>query len=90
MEDENAQAAFRWLYDLMVVDKILPAPGELNAGSDQLEGKITMNWYGSLFFVCVILIGTFRTNPLPKHRKFFSPHVRMVASRVNFVAEPGT
>lgn len=48
MEDENAQAAFRWAYDLMVVDNVLPAPGELNAGSAQLEGKITMNWCGSL------------------------------------------
>ena len=49
MDDENAQAALRWLYDLAVTDGVLPAPGDgLNAAAAQLEGKVTMNWGGSL------------------------------------------
>ncbi|NJN83891.1 MAG: extracellular solute-binding protein [Caldilineaceae bacterium] len=49
LENENSQAAYRWLYDLAVVDKVLPSlSGDLNAASAQLEGKVTMNWGGSL------------------------------------------
>ncbi|HRW03656.1 MAG TPA: substrate-binding domain-containing protein [Caldilineaceae bacterium] len=49
LEDENAQAALRWLYDLSVTDGVLPAPGDnLNANAAQLEGKVTMVWGGSL------------------------------------------
>jgi ABC-type glycerol-3-phosphate transport system substrate-binding protein len=50
LDDENAQTAVRWLYDLGVVDKVLPAPGSLQGGlpAAQLEGKISMNWSGSL------------------------------------------
>lgn len=48
-DDSNAQAALRWLYDLTVVDKVVPAPGDVqNTAAAQLEGKITMNWGGSL------------------------------------------
>ena len=48
-DDENAQAALRWLYGLAVEDKVIPGPGDVqNLGSAQLEGKITMNWGGSL------------------------------------------
>ena len=50
LDDENAQAGVRWLYDLAVVDKVLPAPGSIQGGlpAAQLEGKISMNWSGSL------------------------------------------
>lgn len=49
LDDENAQAAMQWLYDLAVTDAVLPAPGDdLNAGAAQLEGRVTMNWGGSL------------------------------------------
>lgn len=50
LDDENAQAALRWLYDLAVPDGgVLNSPGDVvNAGAAQLEGKITMNWGGSL------------------------------------------
>ena len=49
LEDENAQAAFRWLYDLAVTDKVLPAPGSVeNLAIANKEGLISMNWSGSL------------------------------------------
>ena len=49
LDDENAKAALKWLYDLAVTDAVLPAPGDgLNANAAQLEGKITLNWGGSL------------------------------------------
>lgn len=49
LDDENAQAAVRWLYDLGVTDNVMPAPGSgLDLVAAQLEGKITMNWAGSL------------------------------------------
>jgi ABC-type glycerol-3-phosphate transport system substrate-binding protein len=49
LDDENAAAAFKWLYDLAVVDKVLPAPGSVeNLATANQEGKITMNWSGSL------------------------------------------
>ncbi len=49
LEDENAQAALRWLYDLAVNDKVLPAPGSVeDLPAAQLEGRISMNWAGSL------------------------------------------
>jgi ABC-type glycerol-3-phosphate transport system substrate-binding protein len=49
MEDENAQASFRWLYDLSVTDKVMPAPGSVeNLATANKEGLITMNWSGSL------------------------------------------
>lgn len=48
-DDENAQAALRWLYDLAVVDNVMPAPGDgLNQNAAQLEGRISMVWGGSL------------------------------------------
>jgi ABC-type glycerol-3-phosphate transport system substrate-binding protein len=49
LDDPNAQAAFRWLYDLAVTDKVLPAPGSVeNLATANKEGLITMNWSGSL------------------------------------------
>lgn len=49
LDDENAQAALQWLYDLAVTDGVLPAPGDgLDANAAQLEGRVTMNWGGSL------------------------------------------
>jgi len=49
LEDENAQAAMRWIYDLSVTDGVLPAADySATAASAQLEGKVTMNWLGSL------------------------------------------
>jgi ABC-type glycerol-3-phosphate transport system substrate-binding protein len=49
LDDENAQEALRWLYTLAVEENILPAPGgELDANAALLEGRITMNWAGSL------------------------------------------
>ncbi len=49
LDDENAQAALKWLYELAVTDAVLPAPGDgLVADAAQLEGKVTMNWAGSL------------------------------------------
>jgi ABC-type glycerol-3-phosphate transport system substrate-binding protein len=49
LDDPNAQAAFRWLYDLAVTDKVLPAPGAVeNLATANKEGLITMNWSGSL------------------------------------------
>jgi ABC-type glycerol-3-phosphate transport system substrate-binding protein len=46
LDSPEAQEALRWTYQLAVEDKILPAPGDFP--SAQLEGKITMNWGGSL------------------------------------------
>ena len=49
LEDQNAQAALRWIYDLAVTDKVLPSTTDLeNKDSAMLEGKLTMNWGGSL------------------------------------------
>jgi ABC-type glycerol-3-phosphate transport system substrate-binding protein len=50
LEDENAQTAVRWAYDLAVVDQVLPISGDLEGGfaSAQLEGMVTMVWAGSL------------------------------------------
>ena len=49
-EDENARKAIRWVYDLAVVDKVLPISGDIQGGfmSAQLEGMVTMQWAGSL------------------------------------------
>ena len=49
LDEEGAQEGLRWLYNLAVEDQVLPAPGgELDAAAAQLEGRITMNWAGSL------------------------------------------
>lgn len=50
LEDENAQNALKWVYDLAVVDKVLPTPDDMSGGfpAAQLEGKLTLNWAGSL------------------------------------------
>ncbi|MCL4859684.1 MAG: extracellular solute-binding protein [Caldilineaceae bacterium] len=49
LEDENAQAGLRWAYKIAVEDKILPAPGTIdNIDTAQMEGRVTMNWSGSL------------------------------------------
>ena len=49
LDDENAQAAMRWIYDLSVTDQVLPAPGSVeDLPAAQLEGRISMNWAGSL------------------------------------------
>ena len=49
LDEPNAQAALRWLYDLAVGDKVLPAPGSIeNLATANKEGKVTMNWSGSL------------------------------------------
>jgi len=49
LDDDNAKAAFKWIYDLAVTDKVLPAPGSVeNLATANQEGKITMDWEGSL------------------------------------------
>jgi ABC-type glycerol-3-phosphate transport system substrate-binding protein len=49
LDDAKAQEAFRWLYTLAVEENILPAPGAVeNLAAAQLEGRISMNWSGSL------------------------------------------
>jgi ABC-type glycerol-3-phosphate transport system substrate-binding protein len=49
LDDANAQASLRWLYDLMVVDKVMPAPGSVeNLATANKEGLISMNMSGSL------------------------------------------
>ncbi len=49
LDDAGSQESLRWLYDIAVTDKVMPAPGSIeNAESAQVEGKITMNWGGSL------------------------------------------
>ena len=49
LDDDKNINAYRWLYQLFVEDKVLPAPGgDLVPDSAQLEGKVTMNWAGSL------------------------------------------
>jgi ABC-type glycerol-3-phosphate transport system substrate-binding protein len=49
LDDTNAQEGLRWAYKLAVEDKILPAPGTIdNIDSAQMEGRVSMNWAGSL------------------------------------------
>lgn len=49
LDNENSVASLRWLYDLMVVDKVMPAPGAVeDIPAAQLSGLVTMNWGGSL------------------------------------------
>jgi ABC-type glycerol-3-phosphate transport system substrate-binding protein len=48
LEDKSVEA-LRWAYKLAVEDKVLPAVGAIeNVASAQVEGKLTMNWGGSL------------------------------------------
>ncbi|MBX3050259.1 MAG: extracellular solute-binding protein [Caldilineaceae bacterium] len=48
LEDKSVEA-LRWAYKLAVEDKVLPAVGAIeNVASAQVEGKVTMNWGGSL------------------------------------------
>jgi ABC-type glycerol-3-phosphate transport system substrate-binding protein len=48
LEDKSMEA-MRWAYKLAVEDKVLPAPGTIeNLGAAQVEGKLTMDWGGSL------------------------------------------
>lgn len=47
--EEKSVEALRWAYKLAVEDKVLPAVGVVeNVASAQVEGKVTMNWGGSL------------------------------------------
>ncbi|MBX3014817.1 MAG: extracellular solute-binding protein [Caldilineaceae bacterium] len=46
LDSPESQEALRWLYALSVEEKVLPAQADFVAA--QLEGKITMNWGGSL------------------------------------------
>jgi ABC-type glycerol-3-phosphate transport system substrate-binding protein len=46
LDSPEAQEGLRWLYTMAVEEKILPAQGDFAAA--QLEGRITMNWGGSL------------------------------------------
>lgn len=46
LDSAEAQEGLRWLYTMAVEEKIMPAPGDFPAA--QLEGKISMNWGGSL------------------------------------------
>ena len=46
LDNAGSQEALRWLYSLAVEDKVLPAQEAFPAAL--LEGKITMNWGGSL------------------------------------------
>jgi len=50
LEDEKAQNALKWAYDLAVTDKVLPFPDDLGGSFDaaSLAGLLTMNWAGSL------------------------------------------
>jgi ABC-type glycerol-3-phosphate transport system substrate-binding protein len=49
LDDPGAVEAFRWVYELAVEEKLLPAAGTIeNIDSAQAEGKVTMNWGGSL------------------------------------------
>ncbi len=49
LDDAGATESLRWLYGLAVEDKVMPAPGSIeNSESAQVEGRITMNWLGSL------------------------------------------
>jgi ABC-type glycerol-3-phosphate transport system substrate-binding protein len=49
LDNENSVTALRWLYDLMVVDKVLPAPGAVeDLPAAQRDGLISINWGGSL------------------------------------------
>jgi ABC-type glycerol-3-phosphate transport system substrate-binding protein len=45
----GSEDALRWAYALAVEDPILPAPGAIeNVPGAQVEGRVTMNWAGSL------------------------------------------
>lgn len=49
VDNPGSVEALRWAYKLAVEDKVLPAVGTLeNVESAQVEGKLTMNWGGSL------------------------------------------
>ena len=49
LDDDNAVASFKWMYDLYVTDKVLPAPGSIeNLVTANQEGMLAMNWAGSL------------------------------------------
>jgi ABC-type glycerol-3-phosphate transport system substrate-binding protein len=49
LDNAGSQEALRWAYGLAVEEKILPAPGSIeNVDTAQAEGRITMNWAGSL------------------------------------------
>jgi ABC-type glycerol-3-phosphate transport system substrate-binding protein len=50
LDNEDSQNALRWAYKLAVEDKVLPTADDLgtNGPSAQLEGKLTINWGGSL------------------------------------------
>jgi ABC-type glycerol-3-phosphate transport system substrate-binding protein len=49
LDDAGAQEGLRWAYGLAVEEKILPAAGTFdNIDTAQAEGRITMNWSGSL------------------------------------------
>ncbi|MFO7918982.1 MAG: extracellular solute-binding protein [Anaerolineae bacterium] len=48
LEDEGAQEAFRWIYDMAVEDQILPRPGELDFEPALTAGKLSMYNQGSL------------------------------------------
>ena len=49
VDNPGSVEALRWAYKLAVEDKVLPAVGVIeNIASAQVEGKVTMNWGGSL------------------------------------------
>jgi ABC-type glycerol-3-phosphate transport system substrate-binding protein len=50
LEDEGSQEALRWAYQLAVEEKVLPNADDLGTSGPaaQLEGKLTMDWSGSL------------------------------------------
>jgi ABC-type glycerol-3-phosphate transport system substrate-binding protein len=49
LDNPGSQEALRWAYELAVEEKILPAAGTFdNIDVAQAEGRVTMNWGGSL------------------------------------------
>ncbi|MBI3958503.1 MAG: extracellular solute-binding protein [Chloroflexi bacterium] len=49
VDNPQSVEALRWAYKLAVEDKVLPATGAIeNVGAAQVEGKLTLNWGGSL------------------------------------------
>ena len=50
LDNEDSQRALKWAYDLSVVDKVIPSADDIGGSGPaaQLEGKLTLDWRGSL------------------------------------------
>ncbi|MEZ4711439.1 MAG: extracellular solute-binding protein [Caldilineaceae bacterium] len=88
MDDENAQAALRWLYDLAVTDAVLPARRWAQRQRAQLEAKSP--WFGAARSIRVTLTVTSPTTPLPKRGRGSSRRAKMAHSPARSAAAPGT